>query len=140
MNRHNHICGWSFNYNIHWYQKDLSLSWHNGKSHDIIMRHHMTSHDIIDRVSEYIPQRPALPRKVGGAARALGEFHSQTISIITALLQEYREMFMTENKTESNIDDRLAVIEVVLYIYSLLHLTPTPPPPPLSASPLSLTT
>ena len=90
----------------------------------------MTSHDIIDRVSEYIPQRPALPRKVGGAARALGEFHSQTISIITALLQEYREMFMTENKTESNIDDRLAVIEVVLYIYSLLHLTPPPPPPP----------
>ena len=42
------------------------------------------------RIAEYIPPRPALPRKVGGAERAVANYHSQTANIANTLLEEYR--------------------------------------------------
>ena len=42
------------------------------------------------RIAEYIPPRPALPRKVGGAERAVANYHSQTATIANTLLEEYR--------------------------------------------------
>ena len=42
------------------------------------------------RISEYIPPRPPLPRRVGGAERAVHDFHEQTAKITNILLEEYR--------------------------------------------------
>ena len=45
---------------------------------------------IIIRVSEYIPSRPALPKRVGGAEKAIQDFHKEVGNVITLLLAEYR--------------------------------------------------
>lgn len=45
------------------------------------------------RVSEYIPQREAWPRREGGAERAVRGFRHVTSAISSSLLEEYREMF-----------------------------------------------
>ena len=42
------------------------------------------------RVSEYIPSRPALPKRVGGAEKAIQDFHKEVGNVITLLLAEYR--------------------------------------------------
>ena len=45
---------------------------------------------LAEKISEYIPPRPALPRKVGGAEKAVLDFHGQTADIANILLNEYR--------------------------------------------------
>ena len=47
----------------------------------------------MNRVSEYIPSRPALPKRVGGAERAIQDFHKEVGNVITLLLAEYRYIF-----------------------------------------------
>ena len=42
-------------------------------------------------MSEYIPERPAVPRREGGAERALNGFRDTTAAIAGSLLQDYRE-------------------------------------------------
>ena len=44
-------------------------------------------------MSEYIPQRAAVPRREGGAERALTGFRDVTATISGSLLMEYRDMF-----------------------------------------------
>jgi len=45
---------------------------------------------VMYRVSEYIPSRPALPKRIGGAERAILDFHKEVGNIINLLLSEYR--------------------------------------------------
>lgn len=45
---------------------------------------------LLFRISEYIPPRPALPRKLGGAEKAVSDFHVHTASIANTLLEDFR--------------------------------------------------
>ena len=42
------------------------------------------------RIAEYIPPRPSLPKKIGGAEKAIGDFHSATSDVASFLFHEYR--------------------------------------------------
>eukprot|EP00731_Ephydatia_muelleri_P033352 Em0028g27a len=60
---------------------------------------------LAEKISEYIPPRPALPKRVGGADKAIQEFHDQTANIADLLLQEYRDLFgeeLTNGKWSNN--------------------------------------
>lgn len=41
-------------------------------------------------VSEYIPPRPPMKRAVGGAEKAVDDFHSQVAGISTLVMNEFR--------------------------------------------------
>ena len=42
------------------------------------------------RISEYIPPRPALPRRIGGAEKAINDYHTVTADVASLLLADYR--------------------------------------------------
>jgi len=46
------------------------------------------------RVSEYIPSRPALPKRIGGAEKAILDFHKEVGNVINLLLSEYRYVML----------------------------------------------
>lgn len=47
-------------------------------------------------VSEYIPPRPPMKRAVGGAQKAVDDFHGQVAGISTLVMSEFRDMFGDE--------------------------------------------
>ena len=59
-------------------------------------------------VAEYVPTRPAMRKREGGAERAVTSFHSVTAAISGSLLGEYRDLFAGQGAEggESNMDDR----------------------------------
>ncbi|XP_002122550.2 cilia- and flagella-associated protein 70 [Ciona intestinalis] len=63
-------------------------------------------------VREYIPPRPAFKRAVGGAAKAVEDYHAQLASVASMVLDEFREMFGEEigddalNQTEAKRRER----------------------------------
>ena len=63
------------------------------------------------RISEYIPPRPPIPRQVGGAERAVLEFHNQTANIANMLLDEFRELSGEELSNDHLDDSQKAVDE-----------------------------
>ena len=56
------------------------------------------------RISEYIPPRPPIPRQVGGAERAVLEFHSQTANIANMLLDQFRELYSKDLSEDGALD------------------------------------
>lgn len=48
---------------------------------------------IAKRISEYIPPRPALPRRIGGAEKAINDYHTVTADVASLLLTDYRDLF-----------------------------------------------
>ena len=62
------------------------------------------------RISEYIPPRPPVPRQVGGAERAVLEFHGQTANIANMLLEQFREVY-GEELTQGDMDDSQKAID-----------------------------
>ena len=42
------------------------------------------------RVAEYIPPRPAVPRRLGGAEKSLLDYKNHVSQVVTSLLAEYR--------------------------------------------------
>ncbi|XP_045425113.1 cilia- and flagella-associated protein 70 isoform X1 [Lemur catta] len=49
--------------------------------------------ELARRVKEMIPPRPPLPRRTGGAQKAVSDYHSQIKNISRAILDEYHRMF-----------------------------------------------
>lgn len=45
---------------------------------------------LINRISEYIPPHPAVPRILGGVERAINDFHASTADVVGLLLADYR--------------------------------------------------
>ena len=62
------------------------------------------------RISEYIPPRPPIPRQVGGAERAVLEFHGQTANIANMLLEQFRELY-DEQLSKGELDDSQKAID-----------------------------
>ena len=62
------------------------------------------------RISEYIPPRPPIPRQVGGAERAVLEFHGQTANIANMLLEQFRELY-GEELSKGDLDDSQKAID-----------------------------
>ena len=50
--------------------------------------------ELAKRVSEYIPPRPTMKRAVGGAEKAVDDYHSQLSSVATMILDEFRRVFI----------------------------------------------
>ena len=45
---------------------------------------------LIIRIMEYIPPRPALPKRVGGVEKAINDYHTATVDVASLLLADYR--------------------------------------------------
>ncbi|KAM6184846.1 cilia- and flagella-associated protein 70 [Rhynchocyon petersi] len=62
--------------------------------------------ELARRVKEMIPPRPPLTRRIGGAQKAVSDYHMQVKSISRAILDEYHRMFGKEvAKLENEIDN-----------------------------------
>ncbi|NWX28506.1 CFA70 protein, partial [Notiomystis cincta] len=49
--------------------------------------------ELVRRVKEMIPPRPALPRRTEGAKKAVEDYHKRVTSVAVAILREYHELF-----------------------------------------------
>jgi tetratricopeptide (TPR) repeat protein len=68
---------------------------------------------ISEKILEYIPPRPAIPRRLGGAEKAISDFHSATTDVVSLLLTDYKSLFgdaLAENgelpNTDKDFEDR----------------------------------
>ncbi|XP_060604485.1 cilia- and flagella-associated protein 70-like isoform X13 [Ruditapes philippinarum] len=59
--------------------------------------------ELARRVAEYIPPRPLFPKRTDGAQRAVEDFHTQVSSVAGLVLDEFRDMFGDELRTDENI-------------------------------------
>ena len=76
------------------------------------------------RINEYIPPRPPIPRQVGGAERAVLEFHSQTANIASMLLDQFRELYGKDLSEDGALDDSQKAIDerYDITLYGRLHI------------------
>ncbi|XP_052275784.1 cilia- and flagella-associated protein 70-like isoform X5 [Dreissena polymorpha] len=58
--------------------------------------------ELARRVAEYIPPRPLFPKRTDGAQRAVEDFHTQVASVAGLVLDEFRDMFGAELKTDES--------------------------------------
>ncbi|XP_033734255.1 cilia- and flagella-associated protein 70-like isoform X5 [Pecten maximus] len=56
--------------------------------------------ELARRVAEYIPPRPLFPKRTDGAQRSVEDFHNQVASVANLILDEFRDQFGDELKTE----------------------------------------
>jgi tetratricopeptide (TPR) repeat protein len=64
---------------------------------------------LAQRVAEYITPRPAVPRRLGGAEKALLDYQNHISQIVTSFLAEYRDMFgvvSSSDQKPKDIEDR----------------------------------
>ena len=66
---------------------------------------------LLCRISEYIPPRPPIPRQVGGAEKAVLEFHNQTSNIANMLLDQFRELYGEELSSVNQLDDSQKAVD-----------------------------
>ena len=57
-------------------------------SHPLVPRR--KAEELAKSVTEYIPPRPAMKRTVGGADKAVEDYHSQLSSVAVMVLDEFR--------------------------------------------------
>ncbi|KAL8611122.1 hypothetical protein ACOMHN_064412 [Nucella lapillus] len=57
--------------------------------------------ELARRVAEYIPPRPAFPKRINSAEKAVDDYQGQIASVAALILEEFREMFGEEMKTEA---------------------------------------
>ncbi|NXO41741.1 CFA70 protein, partial [Locustella ochotensis] len=60
--------------------------------------------ELVRRVKELIPPRPALPRRTEGAKKAVEDYHKRVTSVAVAILREYHELFGKELPDQGAID------------------------------------
>ncbi|ELU15780.1 hypothetical protein CAPTEDRAFT_154432 [Capitella teleta] len=61
--------------------------------------------DLAKKVREYIPPRPAFPKRTDGAQRAVNDFHNQVGVVANLILDEYRDLFAEELKEDLSSND-----------------------------------
>ncbi|XP_063270327.1 cilia- and flagella-associated protein 70 isoform X3 [Prinia subflava] len=62
--------------------------------------------ELVRRVKELIPARPALPTRTEGARKAVEDYHKRITSIAVAILREYHELFGKQLPDQGAIDHK----------------------------------
>ncbi|KAL4238526.1 Cilia- and flagella-associated protein 70 [Mactra antiquata] len=75
--------------------------------------------ELARRVAEYIPPRPLFPKRTDGAQRAVDDFHNQVASVAGLILDEFRDMFSDEIKTDENLSQEAMESRRQKLIYEL---------------------
>lgn len=75
--------------------------------------------ELARRVAEYIPPRPLFPKRTDGAQRAVDDFHTQVASVAGLILDEFRDMFGNELKTDENLSQEAMESRRQKLIYEL---------------------
>uniref|UniRef100_A0A8C3QRA0 Cilia and flagella associated protein 70 n=1 Tax=Cyanoderma ruficeps TaxID=181631 RepID=A0A8C3QRA0_9PASS len=60
--------------------------------------------ELVRRVKELLPLRPALPRRTEGAKKAVEDYHKCITSVAVAILREYHELFGKQLPDQGAID------------------------------------
>ncbi|XP_053401249.1 cilia- and flagella-associated protein 70-like isoform X9 [Mercenaria mercenaria] len=75
--------------------------------------------ELARRVAEYIPPRPLFPKRTDGAQRAVDDFHTQVSSVAGLILDEFRDMFGDDLKTDENLSQEAMEARRQKLIYEL---------------------
>ncbi|NXX28082.1 CFA70 protein, partial [Nicator chloris] len=62
--------------------------------------------ELVRRVKELIPPRPALPRRTEGARKAVEDYHKRVTSVAVAILREYHELFEKQLPDQGAVDQK----------------------------------
>ncbi|NXB03961.1 CFA70 protein, partial [Cnemophilus loriae] len=60
--------------------------------------------ELVRRIKEMIPPRPALPPRTEGAKKAVEDYHKRVTSVAVAILREYHELFGKELPDQGAVD------------------------------------
>ncbi|NXU96312.1 CFA70 protein, partial [Cettia cetti] len=60
--------------------------------------------ELVQRVKELIPPRPALPHRTDGAKKAVEDYHNRVTDVAVAILREYRELFGKQLPDQGALD------------------------------------